>query len=593
MPRKSQRSRRSSPSFRVVPNAAVSRVLREIADGLEIEGENPFRVRAYRNAAQSLENLSEPVAEVAARGGREALVALPGVGESIAAKILEMLETGKLAQLEEVRKEIPEELSRLLKVTGLGPKKLHLLHEELGVSDVDDLERALHDGSALRLPGFGERSVEKLLRAVGQFRARQKGRFRLSEAEPYAEALVAYLEKVRGVGRVAVAGSFRRRKETVGDLDVLCTASNGKSVMEAFAGFDPVEEVLLSGPTKTSVRLANGLQVDLRVVEEVAFGAALHYFTGSKEHNIALRGLAREKGYKVSEYGVFRGKRRVGGRTEDEVFAVIGAGFIPPELRENGGEIEAARAGRLPELVELGDLRGDLQMHTTASDGRASPGEMARAARDLGYDYIAVTDHSQAVTVAGGLDDAEILEHRDRLRKLRVPGLRVLAGVEVDVLKDGSLDLAPETLERLDLVVASVHSYFDLPRGEMTRRVLRAVESGLVDVLGHPTGRLIDVREPIEMDLEAVIEACVRNGVAIEINAQPDRLDLSDTDARLARDRGAKLVISTDAHTPDNLKFMRYGVGVARRAWLTRDDVLNTLPVEALLAWFGRRRLAA
>jgi DNA polymerase (family 10) len=565
----------------------IARTLRELADALDIEEENPFRVRAYRNAAQCLETLGQPVAELAARGGREALLEIPGIGESMADKILEMLETGSLSQLRQMRREVPRELSALLGVEGLGPKKLHLLHEKLGVKDLDDLERVVRRGDVLKLRGFGERSQQKLLRGIQQFRGRS-GRFLLVEVESYAEALRDRLAGVRGVSRVEVAGSFRRRKETVGDLDLLCAAAEPTAPLRAFTGFDAVEQVLAEGPTKASVRLSTGLQVDLRIIPKEVFGAALHYFTGSKEHNIALRTLAKEMGYKVSEYGAFRGRRRVAGRTEEEVFALIGASWIPPELRENRGEIEAAIAGALPELIEPSDLRGDLQMHTTATDGRHTAEQMAQAAKALGHKYIAITEHSQAVTVAGGLDDAGILERAAALRRLRVPGLRVLAGVEVDIRRDGTLDLRAETLDQLDVVVASVHSYLNLPREEMTRRVLRAVESGHVHVLGHPTGRLLNEREPYDIDIKPVIQACARHGVALEINAHPQRLDLNDVHAKLARDLGAKLVISTDAHSTDELKLLRFGVAVARRAWLTRDDVLNTRPAERLLKTLGR-----
>ena len=575
------------PPFHIVPNAAIARALREIGDALEIEGENPFRVRAYRNAAQCLETLGQPVAELAACGGREALLEIPGVGESMAEKILEMLQTGALAQLRTVRREVPHELSALLGIEGLGPKKLHLLHDKLGVCNLDDLERVVRGEELLKVRGFGEWSRQKLVQAIAQYRGRS-GRFLLCEVESYAEALRDHLARVKGVSRVEVAGSFRRRKETVGDLDLLAAASDPEAALAAFTRFDAVDEVLAQGPTKASVRLGTGLQVDLRVIDREVFGAALHYFTGSKEHNIALRTLAKEKGYKVSEYGAFRGKRRVAGKTEDEIFALIGAGWIPPELRENRGEIEAAIAGTLPALIDLDDLRGDLQMHTDVTDGRNTAEEMAHAARALGHRYIAITEHSKAVTVAGGLDDEGILRNAKALRRLKVPGLRVLAGVEVDIRRDGTLDLAPATLQQLDLVVASVHSALGLPREEMTRRVLRAVESGLVHVLGHPTGRLLNEREPFEIDMKAVIEACVRHGVALEINAHPERLDLNDVHAKLAKDLGAKLVISTDAHATGELKLLRFGVGVARRAWLTRDDVLNSLPVERLLRAFGR-----
>lgn len=573
--------------FRTVPNSAIARALQEIADALEIEGANPFRVRAYRNAARCLETLGQSVAETAASGGRAALMEIQGVGESMAGKILEMLETGSLAQLKEVRKEVPHELSALLGIAGLGPKRLHLVHEKLGVRNLADLERVARGGELLKVRGFGELSCRKLLAGIEQYRSRG-GRFLLPEAESFAETLCGLLRRVQGVSRVEAAGSLRRRRETVGDLDLLCAAADPEAAVRAFTGFDAVEEVLAVGPTKASVRLSTGLQVDLRVIREEAFGAALHYFTGSKEHNIALRTLAREKGYKVSEYGAFRGKRRVAGRTEEEIFALIGADWIPPELRENRGEIEAAITGTLPELIELSDLRGDLQMHTDSSDGRNTAEEMARAAKALGHEYIAITEHSQAVRVAGGLDDAGILARATELRRLRIPGLRILAGVEVDIRRDGTLDLKPETLDQLDVVVASVHSFLNLPGGEMTRRVLRAIESGRIHVLGHPTGRLLNEREPFEIDVKAVIQACVRHGVALEINAHPERLDLNDVHAKLAKDLGAKLVISTDAHSADELRLLRFGVGVARRAWLRREDVLNTLPAGRLLKALGR-----
>ncbi len=573
---------------RAVSNVEIATALDELGDALEIEGANPFRVRAYRNGAQALRSLTRPVAELAAEGDVEALVELPGIGESLAAKIVEMLKTGTLHQLAKVRRQIPAELSALLGIPGLGPKKLHQLHAELGVRSLADLERAIARGEVRRLTGFGTRSVEKMRHGIAVFR-RRSGRFLLAEVEPLAEALREHLAAVQGVQRVEVAGSYRRRKETVGDLDLLVSSTSPTKAARAFVAFDAVEEVTAEGTTRVQVRLRNGLQVDLRIVRDAVFGAALQYFTGSREHVVALRTLTREKGYKVSEYGAFRGERRVAGRTEEEIYDLIGAAWIPPELRENRGEIELARRGRLPDLLTLDDLRGDLQMHTTASDGRNSITEMARAAKALGRKYIAITEHSRAVRVAGGLTDREMLAHARQLRAARVPGLRVLAGVEVDILRDGSLDLADETLRELDVVVASVHSYMSLPRDEMTRRVIRAIESGLVHILGHPTGRLIQEREPYEIDLRAVIAACVRHGVALEINAHPHRLDLDDVHAREAKEMGAKLVLSTDSHSTSELELLRFGVDVARRAGLEAGDVLTTLPVGALLRRLGRR----
>jgi DNA polymerase (family 10) len=575
----------------VVPNAEIAAALRELADALEIEGANPFRVRAYRAGAQTVETLGRPLAELAAEGGAAALEALPGIGESLAAKIVELVSTGGLAQLRQARRRVPTSLSALLGIPGLGPKRLHQLHDELGVRDLAGLERALAHGEIAALAGFGERSAEKLRRGVEAFR-RRSGRFLLAAAEPWAEALRARLAAAEGTRRVEVAGSYRRRKETVGDLDLLCSTRRPAAAAAAFVGFDAVAEVTARGPTRVAVRLRNGLAVDLRLVDDAAFGAALVYFTGSKEHNLVLRGMAREMGLKVNEYGVFRGRRRLAGREERDVYAVFDAAWIPPELRENHDEIELARTGRLPRLLELADLRGDLQMHTDATDGRATAREMAAAARALGHAYVAITDHSRAVRVAGGLDDAAMRKHARALRRIAVPGLRVLAGVEVDILKDGTLDLAPATLRGLDLVVASVHSALEQDEATMTKRVIAAIDSGLVHVLGHPTGRLLGEREPIAIDLPAVVAACVRRGVALEINAHPHRLDLDDVHTRMAREMGARLVISTDAHSTDELALLRFGVDVARRAGLERRDVLNTLPAEKLLAVLGggRRR---
>ena len=574
---------------RLVTNAEIAQALSELADALEIEGANPFRVRAYRTGAQTVESLAQPIAAVAAAGGVAALDELPGIGESLAAKIAELLATGELRQLARVRRRVPTTLSALLGIPGLGPKRVHQLHEQLGVRDLADLERALVHGELAELAGFGARSVEKLRRGIEIFR-RRTGRFLLAAAEPWAEALRERLAAAPGTRRVEVAGSYRRRKETVGDLDLLCSTRSPDGVARAFTGFDAVEEVVARGPTRVAVRLRNGLPVDLRLVDDAAFGAALVYFTGSKQHNIVLRALAQERGLKMNEYGVFRGRRRLAGRTEEEVYAQVGAAWIPPELRENRGEIEAARAGRLPRLVELGDLRGDLQMHTRVTDGRATAAEMATAARALGREYVAITEHSQAVRVARGLDDRAMRAHARALRRLRVPGIRVLAGVEVDIRKDGTLDLAPATLRGLDVVVASVHSALEQDEATMTKRVIAAIDSGLVHVLGHPTGRLLGEREPIAIDLAAVVAACVRRGVALEINAHPHRLDLDDVQARAAREAGAKLVISTDAHSTDELGLLRFGVDVARRAGLERSDVLNTLSVGRLLAALGRSR---
>lgn len=566
-----------------VSNGRVAGVLTELADVLEVAGTDGFRVRAYRSAARNIDNLGVQVSTLAVEGGDKELKRLPGIGESMAKKIVEIVETGTLSALDKAREEIPHELTDLLQLEGLGPKKLHILHANFGIKDVDDLEEILSAGKVEPLKGFGKKSAEKLLASIVHFRKRQ-GRFRKVDVEPYAYALRDYLRRLPEVEDIEIAGSFRRGRETVGDLDLLCVAEDHEPVMDAFAEFSAVVEVIVRGETKTSVRLDNGLQVDLRIVERDAFGAALHYFTGSKEHNVVIRGLAKDLGCKINEYGAFNGDERVAGRTEAEIFELVGCDYIPPELREDRGEFEAAREHRLPELIELADVIGDLQMHSTASDGQNTVSEMAQAARALGHQYIAITDHSKAVAVANGLDDARMRAHAAEIRKVQVDGIRVFASVEVDIMRDGSLDLADETLRDLDVVVASVHSYMNLPAAEQTERVIRAIESGLVHILAHPTGRLIQRREPFEMDMEAVFGACVEHRVAVEINAHPARLDLNDVHARLARDMGAKIVISTDAHTADDLVLMRYGVHMARRAWLTKENVLNTLPPEEFLS---------
>lgn len=509
------------------------------------------------------------------------------IGNRMAGKVFDILDPGRLVHLARERGEIPSELSSLLEVDGLGPRMLRRLHDELGVRKLADLEAALADGRAVSLRGFGARTCEKLGRAIDAYR-RRSGRFRLADVERWAESLRARLLGVDGARRVEVAGSFRRRRETVGRLDILCTAANGSRVADAFVSADGVEEILARGTTRSSVRLRTGMRMDLRIVPEESFGAALHYFTGSRAHGYALRALGRQRGYRIDESGAFRGERRVAGRTEEEIFALVGASFVPPELREDRGEIEAAIAGTLPRLVELDHLRGDLQIHTTATDGRDDAEAMAEAARALGREYVAITEHSKAVRVTGGLDERELHAYCVALRGLHVPGIRLLTGIEVDILRDGSLDLAPEALRGVDVVVGSVHSDLDLPRGAMTRRVVRAVESGLIHILGHPTGRLIGERQPIDLDMEAVIEACLRHGVALEINAQPSRLDLSDVHARLARDMGASLVISSDARSARDLGLLRFGVDVARRAWVGPERVLNTLPVDELLARLHR-----
>jgi DNA polymerase (family 10) len=571
-------------------NAEIARLFREFADLLELEQANPFRVRAYRTAARTVESHPEPLAEIALRHPEE-LTLLPGVGDDLAGKIVEIVRTGRLHALQEAVKRTPPSLIALTRLPGLGPLRVRRLFHELGVHTLADLRQAISSGRLSELSGFGEKSVDKLRRALEAPAAEEK-RVPLPVASQYAEAIIGALHRVPGLREVEVAGSFRRRRDTVGDLDILAAADETAPVIERFLEFPEVAEILARGTTKAAIRLRSGLQIDLRVLERESFGAGLYYFTGSKAHNIAVRKRAQARGLKVNEYGVWKGERRIAGATERQVAAAIGLPLIPPELREDRGEIEAAEAGRLPRLVTREAIRGDLHSHTTASDGRASLAEMVRAAQQLGYSYLAITDHSPLVRVAGGLDREGFRRQRraiDRLNR-ELDGFRVLAGAEVDILPDGSLDLDDDTLWSLDLVVASVHSSLTLAAAAQTRRVLRALQHPAVDILGHPTGRLIGRRAPMALDLEAIARTAADHGVLLEVNAQPDRLDLDDIAIQAALRHGAHIAISTDAHAPAELQFMQWGVNQARRGWATAAAVANTQSLTRLLNGFHRER---
>jgi len=574
-------------------NRAVAKILRETAQLLEIDGAPIGRYRSYEKAAQLIESLPEPIAELARDA--EKLTALPGIGERMAEHIREILRTGDYKLRRKLLKKYPPSLLELLQLQSLGPKKVALIWASFQAATVDEVARLAREGKLRALPGFGEKSEQNILRAAEIFK-KISGRFHIHVADAAAQEILAH---IRGLGRLVdtavPAGSLRRGKETIGDLDLLVTlaerkytARNVAAATEHILRFPGIEQVLARGENKVSFRLTNGMQVDVRILQKKNFGAALLYFTGSKEHNVALRGRANRRGYTLNEYALatLKGERPVAGRTEEEIYAKLKLAFIPPELRENTGEIEAAEAGRLPRLITREDIRGDLQMHTTASDGRNSIEEMAEAARRLGHEYIALTEHSKAVTVANGLDEKRVLAQIKKIREAqkRVPGIRLLAGIEVDILKDGKLDLDDEVLAQLDVVVASVHSYMNLDRAAMTDRLLAAVENPHTQIVAHPTGRLLLRREPFDYDMERVLEAAARHGVAMELNAYPDRLDLRDTHLRMAKERGVKMVISTDAHATTHLPFLDYGVRMARRGWLQKADVLNTLPVEKLLA---------
>jgi DNA polymerase (family 10) len=568
----------------IVENKSIADIFTEIADILDIQGENPFRIRSYRNAARTLGDMSESLQDLVKTGRN--LEEIPGIGKSIHEKIVEIVKTGKCQSLEELKKKTPPGLTELLRLEGLGPKKVKLLYDGLGVDSVDRLEKAAQAGRLKDLSGMGEKTEEKILKSIEQFRA-GIGRFKLSTGFTYAEALGRYLRDVPGVKRLDPAGSFRRRRETIGDLDILAICTKTSKVMERFVAYGEVKEVISKGETKSSIRLRNGLQVDLRVLDEESYGAALHYFTGSKAHNVAIRERAKEMGLKVSEYGVFRARdeKRLTGAREEEVFQAVGLPFIPPELREDRGEIAAAEEGMLPRLIEPADIRGDLQMHTVATDGKNTIAEMAQKAKELGYSYLAITDHSQAVRVAGGLNEKALAKHLKEIEKVsgQISGIRILKGVEVDILGDGTLDLKDDILEECEVVLGSVHSRFNMEEGEMTKRIIRAIKNPCVHILAHPTGRLILEREPYKVNLKEVIQAAIDFGVVLEINAYPDRLDLRDVDARMARDMGAKLAISTDAHSTPQLELMKFGVFTARRGWIEAKDVINTYPLDQML----------
>jgi DNA polymerase (family 10) len=576
-------------SGRRIENAEVARILREIADLLELEGANVFRVRAYQNAARAVEELPEPVESLLE--GEHTLTDIPGIGEDLAGKIAEIARTGTLSLVRELKRDAPKGAVDLMRVRGIGPHRARLLSEELGIHSVKALARAAQQGRIRQLRGFGAKTEEAILRELAA-QASEEHRVLRAVAAQYGEEIDAYLREVPGVRQVELAGSYRRCRETVGDLDALVAADDSAPVIERFVTYPKTAEVLERGRTRAAIRLGSGLRIDLRVLANVSFGSALHYFTGSKAHNIAVRRMGQARGLKINEYGVFRGTRRIGGRNEQDVFDAVGLPWIPPELRENIGEIEAAAAGTLPNLVTLDAIRGDLQSHTTDSDGRDSLQVMAEAAEALGYEYLAVTDHSPAVRVTGGLDAAGFRKQWRRIDALnsRLKRLTILRGAEVDIHDDGTLDLDDRTLAGFDLVLVSVHSAFALTRAAQTKRLLRAIAHPSVDIMAHPTSRLIGRRAPIDFDLDQVLRAATDAGIWVEVNAQPERLDLDDAACRRAMALGVTLVISTDAHSADELRFMRWGVDQARRGWVDKAHVANTKPLARLVRSLRRAR---
>ena len=558
-----------------VSNAEIAHLFERLADLLEVEDANPFRVRAYRNAARTIIGYPQSMVELLAEG--KDLSQLSGIGKDLADKIRTIVETGDLPLLQEIQARTPAALSDLMKIEGLGPKRVKALYQTLHISCPEDLQRAARSGRIRELEGFGSKTEAMTLHRLEQFGTTEQ-RLRLPDAEAIAQPLLAWLQQTRGIKDLIVAGSYRRRKETVGDLDILVTASRSAPVMQRLIDYDAVAEVISSGKTRATVILRSGLHVDLRVVPQVSYGAALCYFTGSKAHNIALRKIGVSKGYKINEYGVFEHGRRIAGKTETSLYRQIGLKYIEPELRENTGEIEAARKNRLPKLITLEDMRGDLHCHTRASDGHNSLEDMVAAARARGYDYIAVTDHSQRLTVAHGLDRRRLLQEIRQIDRLneRLDDIVILKGIEVDILEDGTLDMPDDILGKLDIVVGAVHYRFNLTRKQQTERIIRAMDNPHFNILAHPTARLINERAPCELDMEKIISAARERGCHLEVNAQPMRLDLTDSHCRLAKQAGLKVAISTDAHSSAQLDYMRFGIGQARRGWLESADVLNT-----------------
>ncbi len=563
-----------------ITNAEIAKIFNEYADLLEIKGENPFKVRAYRNAARTVENIGKSLEELVKEGYD--LTKLPGIGADLSRYIKEIVTTGKFSKLEEIKEEIPPSLVEMLSIEGLGPKRIKTLYEKLHIQSMEDLRRAAESGEIMKLPGFGPTLVQKILKGI-RLRKKTGHRFKWSEAKEYVEDLLSYLGQIE-LTHLEVAGSYRRKKETVGDLDILATAKDFSEVIRHFVKYPKIKEVVSAGSTRSTVILNNDLQVDLRSVEDESYGSALHYFTGSKDHNIAVRKLAIELGLKVNEYGVFRGEERIAGKTEEEVYKAVGLCYIEPELRENRGEIEACKAGKLPKLVELGDIRGDLHMHTRYSDGKNSIEEMAKAAKELGYEYIAITDHSQRLTVAKGLDEKRALEEIEQIRQVneKIDGITILAGMEVDILEDGSLDMSDEVLSHLDVVLVAVHYKFNLSKEQQTKRILKAFENPYVNILAHPTGRMIGVREPIALDMETILAKAKEYNIHMEINAQPERLDLTDIHAKMAKEIGVKMAINTDSHNVFSLRYMEYGVNQARRGWCEKSDIINTRSLDEL-----------
>jgi len=564
-------------------NKELSDLFERMADILEFKGENPFKISAYRKASRILGDLTQDIEEISEKGE---LKNIPGIGEGMAEKIVEYLKTGKISKFEEVRKGVSDELIAIMDIPGMGPKTLSMIHKEKGIGNLSQLERAVEDGSLVGLPGIGEKKVENFKRGI-QLLKQSKGRMNLGMAFPVAKRIVETLRQKTGSKKIEWAGSLRRMRENIGDIDILATGPDKEKIVHSFTHLPEVKEVLASGETKASIIVEGGIQIDLRVVEEDSYGAALQYFTGSKAHNIHLRGIAKTRGIKINEYGVFKGEKKIGGKEEKEVYKALGMDWIEPELREDRGEIEASQKGRLPKLVQESEIKGDLHIHSKWSDGTSSTEEIARAAQKRGYQYIAICDHSKSLKIAHGLDESRLMKQIEEIDCLneKMKDFQILKGTEVDILPDGRLDLSEKVLKKLDLVIAAIHSGFKQEKGKMTKRIIRALESPFVHIVAHPSGRLLGARDPYEVEMDEVMEAAKQYRKSLEINAYFERLDLDDIHCRKAKEMGIQVAMGTDAHHLDQMWMISLGVAVARRGWLETTDVLNTLSLKEILRW--------
>lgn len=569
-------------------NKELSDLFGKMADILEFKGENPFKVSAYRKASRIIGDLTEDIKEIYEKGK---LRSIPGIGEGMAQKIEEYLMSGKISKFEEVKKDVSDELISIMEIPGMGPKTLSMLYKEKGIDSLSKLEKALGDGSLLGLFGIGEKKIENIKRGI-ELLKQSKGRLSLGMAFPVAKRIVETLRKETGSQKIEWAGSLRRMKEDIGDIDILATGSNREEIVSVFTHLPEVREVLASGETKASVIVEGGLQIDLRVVEEESYGAALQYFTGSKAHNIHLRSIGKAKGIKINEYGVFKGEKKIGGREEKDVYEALGMIWIAPELREDRGEIEEAQKGYLPQLVEENEIKGDLHVHSKWSDGTASIEEIARLAESRGYQYVAICDHTKSLKITHGLDESRLMKQIEEIDRIneKMKGFRILKGTEVDILADGKLDISDRLLQSLDIVIAAIHSGFKQDRQKMTKRIIKALENPFVDIFAHPSGRLLGSREPYDVDIEEVMRAAKKFGKALEINAYYERLDLNDLYCRKAKEMGILLAIGTDAHHLDQMWMISLGVAVARRGWLEKKDILNTFSLKEILKWCHRSK---